>query len=48
MPARRANVLRQTKWAPPVMDGMVRTIARGERRGEAENGYFDGHFSKRP
>jgi hypothetical protein len=30
------------------MDGMVRTIACGDRRGEAENGYFGGHFSKRP
>jgi hypothetical protein len=38
-------VLQQTNWAPPVMDGMVRTIACDDLRGEAENGYFVGHFS---
>jgi len=45
IPAGVANVLRQTKSAPPVIDGMVRTVARRHRRCKAEKGYFVGRFS---
>jgi len=40
-----ANVLQQTKWAPPVIDGMVSAFARHRHRCKAEKGYFVGRFS---
>ena len=40
IPAGVANVLQQIKRAPPVMDGMVRTVAWGDRRCIPENQYL--------
>ena len=36
------------KWAPPVMDGMGRTVAHGKRRCTAENQHLNLRFFERP
>jgi hypothetical protein len=39
-----ANVLQQTKQAPPVMDGMGRTVAQGDRRCPPEKQHLNWAF----
>jgi hypothetical protein len=43
-----ANVLQQTKQAPPVMDGMGRTVAQGDRRCPPEKQQLHWAFFGRP